>query len=1191
VSTIQDGRPVGASQDIFFEQLQDLRYCISNRARIEPKRPVKVEKVQQSTLKRFLTCQKELYPKETNGENNAQRRRRLSKVTIVEDNPFAIPKKTSATADNINDTSPQTRRPAAHPIERTDSLTTSFYKPNDTRKFPDAPLPSTYGGAEAEEDMAYLLSFENSFEFDAKPDNQANNSDYEIPAEKTTSFDSAISMSIDTKRGISHRLRKMCNESLIDFSIHAKLLDMPFWIRWCIYRAVIEFKSNIPTFEDTSSPETLYNGIGSWLMKTLPNGEFNKSALQPSARGRLNMVGVEKAAGSLLTFTPLGPSDDGICRLERHFGVDRFMTVKFILPSWTERGTLGCAQEDVFQDFLHDFLKREQNVLGDTFQLFHVEYERDGDEPSIRCRYFATSGRNIPSISLQALFDYAVPLAYNLNQPFCKAYARLELYLSKTEQVFEFQPSQIRLMNDVIADCTKEANCFDDPMMVFKMPEKPSVMNDGCSLISPAAALQICKFGELGEIRPSVFQGRINGAKGLWMIDGPYDHEAKDVWVNITRSQMKINPRPSDLLDQTFKPDTWTFELVDHSGALKSSSLYLDFLPILESRGVPRKTLMKVIEQQIQLDFDDLITALGKPEDLRRWFGKRIVSPKGDEEEVPWLGGLPCNEADKIALLLDAGFYTSNMSEVACSALNEMVFGRIQQWLQDMLTRLRIPLSRSTIAFGVADPKSILMPGEIYLAFSSPIVDSVTGKTFSHIEGDVLVARHPAMMTSDIQKVKAVYKPELSHLRDVVVFPSKGCIPLASKLQGGDYDGDRFWICFDPRLVEPFKNAPAPMPDTEQELFRYGIKQHSETLGDVLKWKDENSPCDFEAFLHKAIRFRLTTNLLGVVSNKHKSVAYTQRNIDTEATRLLTNLYSLVIDSAKNGYEYTTESFRQLLQDPCFPKTLAEPKYESALKNGLLLSSTECQRIARAQYGHVIDSIVFKCVLPKFLVMKKSVAKLLKISPRKQTDGEPPDSDLTKPYFDFVTLASTNPLAKANLDHLRSSLQPVVDQWNLSFRVSESWFDLEKKKTDYAPTVSKCYDLYRSILPLQAQTNISEIDRLTMLHLTYTSSQNESSLWDKVRASTLYHMRVQKKCRQRFTFLMAGRELAYLKSHAGSSPNVDRDVDGLIKGRALCRTRYVKGSMYSILAPRKVRKRVWKGRKTIVGCSIGDRDD
>lgn len=48
-------------------------------------------------------------------------------------------------------------------------------------------------------------------------------------------------------------------------------------------------------------------------------------------------------------------------------------------------------------------------------------------------------------------------------------------------------------------------------------------------------------------------------------------------------------------------------------------------------------------------------------------------------------------------------------------------------------------------------------------------------------------------------QVKAVFKPELMHIVDVVVFPSTGNYPLAGKLQGGDYDGDSVsWSRYDP---------------------------------------------------------------------------------------------------------------------------------------------------------------------------------------------------------------------------------------------------------------------------------------------------------------------------------------------------------------------------------------------------------
>lgn len=52
-----------------------------------------------------------------------------------------------------------------------------------------------------------------------------------------------------------------------------------------------------------------------------------------------------------------------------------------------------------------------------------------------------------------------------------------------------------------------------------------------------------------------------------------------------------------------------------------------------------------------------------------------------------------------------------------------------------------------------------------------------------------LVLNQPSL--TPLVQVKAVFKLELSHLVDVVVFPTRGTYPLAGKLQGGDYDGDK----------------------------------------------------------------------------------------------------------------------------------------------------------------------------------------------------------------------------------------------------------------------------------------------------------------------------------------------------------------------------------------------------------------
>lgn len=72
---------------------------------------------------------------------------------------------------------------------------------------------------------------------------------------------------------------------------------------------------------------------------------------------------------------------------------------------------------------------------------------------------------------------------------------------------------------------------------------------------------------------------------------------------------------------------------------------------------------------------------------------------------------------------------------------------------------------------------------------------------FKVIEGLCIIARNPSLHPGDIRTVRAVNVPELGHLRNVVVFPSKGDRDLASMLSGGDLDGDDYIVIWDPDLT------------------------------------------------------------------------------------------------------------------------------------------------------------------------------------------------------------------------------------------------------------------------------------------------------------------------------------------------------------------------------------------------------
>ena len=69
--------------------------------------------------------------------------------------------------------------------------------------------------------------------------------------------------------------------------------------------------------------------------------------------------------------------------------------------------------------------------------------------------------------------------------------------------------------------------------------------------------------------------------------------------------------------------------------------------------------------------------------------------------------------------------------------------------------KMNIGLSQSTYAFMIADPLAVLEENEIHLGFSGVFRDPKLGfdQTMLH-DIDVLVARTPASLPSDIQKVR-----------------------------------------------------------------------------------------------------------------------------------------------------------------------------------------------------------------------------------------------------------------------------------------------------------------------------------------------------------------------------------------------------------------------------------------------------
>ena len=100
--------------------------------------------------------------------------------------------------------------------------------------------------------------------------------------------------------------------------------------------------------------------------------------------------------------------------------------------------------------------------------------------------------------------------------------------------------------------------------------------------------------------------------------------------------------------------------------------------------------------------------------------------------------------------------------------------------------RCRIMIPKSRLLFGICDAWDVLKEGECAVKVTMEgdgMPRALTGM-------EILVTRNPCLHAGDLQKLKVVEHPELAHLVDCIVFPTRGTRPAADMMSGGDLDGD-----------------------------------------------------------------------------------------------------------------------------------------------------------------------------------------------------------------------------------------------------------------------------------------------------------------------------------------------------------------------------------------------------------------
>ncbi|KLJ11987.1 hypothetical protein EMPG_09628 [Blastomyces silverae] len=798
-------------------------------------------------------------------------------------------------------------------------------------------------------------------------------------------------------------------------------------------------------------------------------------------------------------------------RFCRRFGSDRFLEVTY--PTVAEPPVHLVRKDDVVEkEILLEAISRwmatsVHHLVGRFWRGLYIEDIQNkqkksakndgvGMSPKISTKqkafFFATGGIDfrtardplgIPpqgetsgqrtSMSMDALINWHMPRADKNNQKSdLKLFQRLQLGLSRTL-------STVVLRRDEI---------------VYLKDPPPPIMNDGCALMSRSLGMEIARTLGLENV-PAIFQGRISGAKGVWMVDrddSRFRAGDRRFGLQITESQLKIHPAPP--YDTRPADDTQlAFEVVQWSRPLSPAALNLQLLNILQHGGIRNDHIKSLIKQEMSSFYDDFLDTLRVPNGVacRSWLQKmkRITDESYKRQTKRTSNHFPPQYAEQAVLLLDAGFLPLKLPY-----LTELFKRLLQDYLNN-LKNLKVTVSQSTFAYCIADPYGVLRPNEVHFGFSREWEHGSVGTELHGI--DILLARLPAHLSTDIQKRRSVYKNELRHFKDVIVFPTTGDTPLASLLSGGDYDGDQCWVCWDPIIVREFKNTEFD-PTTVPSDVSLGLRDHSKRISDSVST---------EEFLSNAFKFNLKPSKLGHCTVEHEIFCYHQNSINSSLAVKLAWLLSYLVDSRKSGRELTDDAWEKLR--PKYPnvvfteKNPLRPAYKN-LSNG--------SNPSQWNNNNIIDYLLFD------VIVAESNQMLVRFGKFCSDHCElPTDPHLVIPWNEAEERAIKE------RDENKPALYDALKGLKESFREKKAkWAGLvgPKSKMSYSQKIIEAAQILQEITP-------PEFDH--PLGHTWWNSRYE---WERLRASCAY-----KECQTDFVWFAAGPVLCEIKAKAlGGSP-------------------------------------------------------
>ena len=174
-------------------------------------------------------------------------------------------------------------------------------------------------------------------------------------------------------------------------------------------------------------------------------------------------------------------------------------------------------------------------------------------------------------------------------------------------------------------------------------------------MISAAAAKLVWQMLEEPGPVPSAFQARIGPWKGVWFVASTPHHgliNEEDIWIRVNETQQKWEQHEEDKADFTFDESRLTFEVREWSRKPVSSSFYLEFLPILEDRGVSRESCRAIVQEWLEAEKQEAVVALSHSMRTLEWIQSKKAVLSTFAEGTEWCGHRQKTKAQVVQSLI-----------------------------------------------------------------------------------------------------------------------------------------------------------------------------------------------------------------------------------------------------------------------------------------------------------------------------------------------------------------------------------------------------------------------------------------------------------------------------------------------------------------------------------------------------------